>query len=129
MSELSAFAGSEGYGACPDEANALRRLVGAVAGGSGKPITKRETGPEAHAASSPVFLLLYIFDNVLHPAVKDPTEVVNLRRGNSLFFPQALNGCAADPILMNQCICGNVFFLQRSPKWSISNHTIHPAFL
>lgn len=61
---------------------------------------------------------------VLDPAVENLAEVVQLGRGNALPLADAVNGAAADVVVVDQCISAFPAPLHRFPEFVIYNHFI-----
>ena len=62
--------------------------------------------------------------SVLNPAVENLAEVVQLGRGNALPLADAVNGAAADVVVVDQCISAFPAPLHRFPEFVVYNHFI-----
>jgi hypothetical protein len=61
---------------------------------------------------------------VLNPAVENLAEVVQLGRGNALPLADAVNGAAADVVVVDQRISAFPTPLHRFPEFVVYNHLI-----
>ena len=67
---------------------------------------------------------LYIGNQVLDPAVEYLAKVVQFGRGNALPLADAVNGAAADIVVVDQRISAFPTPLHRFPEFVVYNHLI-----
>ena len=68
------------------------------------------------------FPLLNVFQDVLHPAVKDFAQQVDGVGANILIFAQAGKLAVAEPVFPDQTVLGDAPFLHSGPKPVVDDH-------
>jgi hypothetical protein len=66
-----------------------------------------------------------IGQDILHPAVQDPAEVIDGRGGNGLVFAELVDGRAGNTVVFDEGVGGFRRAPQGFPKTIVTNHISH----